>query len=444
MNINLPSDILEISKKYMDMLHPIQRFVGGETLIKTGGGIDQLDIEELAAVVMSIFKFDITEGEITGEFEREMSRFMGQRFGIMCNSGSSANLLAIMALTSPKLGSKALQAGDEIITCGVGFPTTVAPILQAGCIPVFVDVTIPNYNPTPHLVEEAVTERTKAIFIAHTLGNIFDEEEMRDIADRNGLHLIVDCCDAIGGTFGGRPVGSWADISTTSFYPAHHLVVGEGGMVFTNSPMLNSIIRSFRDWGRDCWCLPNCDNTCGKRFGFTGKGELPDGFDHKYTYSHIGYNLKSTDLQASIGLAQLKKLPDFIERRRRNWKLYNKKILDRGLDKYLTLPTHYVRSDPSWFGYALTVKDTAPFSREELTDFLNERKVMTRPLFAGNITRQPAFLGKGVISEGLPKADIVMKRTFWVGVHPILTEEMIDYVVKSLEEFVKKYEKVEG
>lgn len=413
-------------------------FVPGVSYIPVAKAV--FDEKEIESVVQAALDFRIVDGELSTLFEKEMARFLGTRHATFCNSGSSANLLAFMALTSPKLGSKAIQIGDEVITCAVGFPTTIAPIIQAGCVPVYVDVTIGNYNPTPHMISDAITEKTKAIFIAHTLGNPYDVQKIKDIADQNGLWLIEDCADALGATFEGKMVGTFGNIATTSLYPAHHMTVGEGGMVFTDSPLLNSIIRSFRDWGKDCWCAPNKDNTCGKRFGHTGKGELPDGYDHKYIFSHVGYNLKSTDLQAAIGLEQIKKLPSFIEARRRNWNLLCEKFVEFGLDEYFILPHHYSKSNPSPFGFLLTIKDNAKFSKQEVVQFLEQRKIGTRNLFAGNITRQPGFVGRGRIADVIPKADIVMMNTFWIGCHPGITPEIINYIVGTFVEFVSNYE----
>lgn len=425
--------ISELAKKY---INPPSPFVGGETYIPVAKAI--YDERELEALVKSALEFRIVDGEVAHLFEREMARYLGVRHSVFCNSGSSANLLAFMALTSPKLGSRAINAGDEVITCAVGFPTTVAPIIQAGCVPVYVDVTIGNYNPTSHMIAEAITEKTKAISLAHTLGNPFDVQAIRDIAEQNELWLIEDCADALGGEFDGKKLGTFGSISTTSFYPAHMMTTGEGGMVFTDSPMLNQIIRSLRDWGRDCWCLPNKDNTCGKRFGQKDKGELPEGFDHKYIYSHVGYNLKSTDLQASIGLEQLKKLPAFIEIRRRNWNLLCEKFIEHGLDKYFILPHHYKKSNPVPFGFLLTLKDTCNFTRTELVEFLENKKIGTRNLFAGNITKQPGFIGKGRSADALPKSDLIMLNALWIGCHPAITVEMIEYTVRTFEIFIKE------
>lgn len=414
-----------------------EKFIAGETYIPVAKAI--YDDREVEAVVQAALDFRIVDGELSHEFEREMARFMQVRHATFCNSGSSANLLAFNAIMSPKLGSKALKPGDEVITCAVGFPTTVAPIIQAGCIPVYVDATVGNYNPTPFMVEDAITDKTRAIFLAHTLGNPFDVKAIKDIADRNELWLIEDCADAIGGEFDGKKLGTFGNLSTASFYPAHMMTTGEGGMVFTDSPMLNQIVRSLRDWGRDCWCAPAKDNTCGKRFCQSQKvrGELPEGYDHKYVYSHVGFNLKSTDLQAAIGLEQLKKLPQFIEMRRNNWEMMSNKMMDAELDKYFILPHHYSLANPSPFGFLLTVKENAKFSRNELTQYLEEHKIGTRNLFAGNLTKHPGFLGKGRVADTIPKADFIMGHTFWIGCHPGINIDMIEYIVDTLLEFVE-------
>jgi CDP-6-deoxy-D-xylo-4-hexulose-3-dehydrase len=370
---------------------------------------------------------------------------MGTRFAIMTNSGSSANLLALSALTSPLLGSNALKVGDEVITVAAGFPTTVNPIIQAGLVPVFVDINIGTYNVTPHLVDQAITEKTRAIFIAHTLGNPYDIDEIKEIAKLHNLWVIEDVCDAIGSEFDGRKVGTFGNLSTTSFYPAHIMAVGEGGMVFTDSPMVAKAVRSFRDWGRDCWCLPGKDNTCGKRFGQTCQGDLPDGFDHKYIFSHIGYNLKSTDLQAAIGLEQLKKLPEFLEDRRQNWEYLREQFKQHGLDKYFILPTQLQKAKPAWFGFLLTIRESASFSRNELVRYLEDKRIGSRNLFGGNLTKQPAYLDKNWriadIVSGLPHTDIIMERTFWIGCHPNMTKSMLDYIVKMFVQFVTSHEK---
>ena len=429
---------MEISDKVKKLVkstkRPVRKFVAGKSFIPVAFAV--YDEKEIESLVQAALDFRMVDGEVSHLFEREMAKYLGVRMATFCNSGSSANLLAFMALTSPLLGSRAIQPGDEVITSAVGFPTTVAPILQAGCIPVYVDVSLGSYNPTSYQIADAVTEKTKAIFLAHTLGNPFDVEKIKEIAEANNLWLIEDCADALGGEFGGKKLGTFGSISTASFYPAHMITTGEGGMVFTDSPMLNQIVRSLRDWGRSCWCLPNKDNTCGKRFTQKNQGNLPDGYDHKYTYSHVGYNLKSTDLQASIGIEQLKKLPDFVARRRQNWNYLSNKFEHYGLDKFFIMPTHYSNADPSFFGFPLTVKVSSGFTRSDIVQHLESRMIGTRNLFGGNITKQPAFCGKGRISDILPKADIVMEYTFWIGVHPGIDEKQCDYIVATFLEFI--------
>ena len=430
---NKKLDVEKLVKKY---LPKEEKFVAGKTYIPASGKV--FGIEEVSALVEASLDFThtITEGAITKDFESKFSKYLGVRCSSFCNSGSSANLLAFMALTSPKLGSKALQVGDEVITSSVGFPTTVAPIIHFGCVPVYVDVSLSTYNPTSRMIAEAITDKTRAIFLAHTLGNPLNMEEIMDIAIQNTLWVISDICDGLGGEFGGKMLGTFGDFSTFSFYPAHQMTTGEGGMVSTNSPMLNSIVRSFRDWGRDCFCAPGKDNTCGKRFSQKVHGKLPEGFDHKYIYSHVGYNLKSTDLQASIGLEQLKKLPSFVDKRQHNWEYLSRGFLRHRLDNYFTLPSCYNYSRPSWFGFALTIRDNARFTRSELVQYLETHKIGTRNIFAGNITKQPGFMGKGRIADIIPKADIVMERSFWIGVYPGITDEMNDWILECFVNFV--------
>lgn len=426
--------------------NPARPFVAGETYIPVTTKF--FNHKEFLAIIDACMDLPntITEGALVKQFERDMAKYMGVRFAIMTNSGSSANLLAMSALMSPLLQSRQLQPGDEVITVACGFPTTVNPILQNGLVPVFVDVNIGNYNTTPFLVENAITEKTRAIFIAHTLGNPYDIDEIKELAKIHNLWVIEDSADALGAEFEGKKVGTFGNLGTTSFYPAHLISTGEGGMVFTDSPLLAKIVRSFRDWGRDCWCLPGKDNTCGLRFCQTPKvlGDLPEGYDHKYVYSHLGYNLKSSDLQASIGIEQLRKLPEFLEDRRENWEYLRHQFQDRGLDKYFILPTQLARSKPAWFGFLLTIKSGMKFERTELLQFLEENKIGSRLLFGGNLTKQPAYVGKnwriGDEESGLPHSDIIMQRTFWIGCHPSLTKQMLDYMVNKFVEFVDKYE----
>lgn len=413
-----------------------EKFVPGITPITASGKC--YGVQEFMALLDASLNISetITEGKRTHEFELNLARYLGVRHATMVNSGSSANLLAIMALTSPIFGERRLMPGDEVITCAVGFPTTVNPIIQAGCIPVFVDVVLGNYNTTPGMVEEAITEKTKAIMLAHTLGNPFRAEEIRRIADDNNLFLIEDACDCFGGSYGGEKIGTFGHVSTISLFPAHQISVGEGGVVFTNNPMINKVIRSFRDWGRDCWCIPSKDNTCGKRFEHQ-LGNLPKGYDHKYTYSHVGYNLKSTDLQASIGIEQLQKLDYFFSKRKENWEYLWERISIH--DRYFILPTNYQKSEPSWFGFAISVKETAPFTRNDLVSYLEEHKIGTRMIFGGNITKQPAYKNIEYRKVGeLKKSDFVMKNSFWIGVWPGLTKEMTQYQADTIDKFIEE------
>lgn len=376
----------------------------------------------------------LTTGRFNDAFERRLADFVGTRFALTVNSGSSANLVAFSTLTSPKLGERAIRPGDEVITVAAGFPTTVNPILQNGAIPVFVDVSLPTYNIDVTMLEAALSPRTKAIMIAHTLGNPFDLDAVCAFAERHGLWLIEDCCDALGSTWKGRKVGTFGHLATLSFYPAHHITMGEGGAVLTNDPQLRQIAESFRDWGRDCWCKPGCDNTCGKRFGWQ-LGSLPAGYDHKYTYSHIGYNLKITDMQAACGLAQLDRLDGFIAARKRNFAWLAEALADA--QDFLVLPEPTPGSDPSWFGYPITLRPEAGVNRVDLLQYLDQHKIGTRLLFAGNLVRQPSMAGRNfrVVGE-LPVADRIMRDTFWIGVWPGLTSTQLDYTASHIRTFL--------
>ena len=359
---------------------------------------------------------------------------MGVRHALLCNSGSSANLLAVTALTSPRLKDRALKPGDEVITSAVGFPTTINPIIQNGMVPVLVDVELGTYNPTAAAIEAAIGPRTRAIALAHTLGNPFEVAEVAAIAEKHDLFLIEDTCDAVGATYDGKPVGSFGDLSTTSFYPAHHITMGEGGCVLTNSTHLKKIVESFRDWGRDCWCAPGKDNTCGKRFDWE-LGDLPPGYDHKYIYSHIGYNLKLTDMQAAVGVAQLKKLPDFVQARRTNWSLMKSELADT--DELLVLPEETQGSLASWFGFPITIRPESGIDRRSLVSHLENNRIGTRLLFGGNILRQPAYNeSQFKIYGDLRVADIVSRNTFWIGVYPGLGERHIEFVAATIKQFV--------
>ena len=409
-----------------------KEFILGKTYIRYAGRV--YDAEEMKALVDSSLDFWLTAGRFARQFEEEFARFLGVKHCILTNSGSSANLLAISALTSPKLGEKGLKPGDEVITTACAFPTTVNPIVQNNLNPVFLDVDVGTYNIQVDKIEATLSEKTKAIFLAHTLGNPFDLDKILEICEKYNLWLIEDNCDALGSKYKGKYTGTFGHISTFSFYPAHHITMGEGGALVTNDAQLKRLIESFRDWGRDCWCEPGHDNTCGKRFGWQ-LGTLPFGYDHKYIYSHIGYNLKVTDMQAAVGVVQLKKLPEFIRARKRNWEL-----LYEGLKKYedcFILPKAADNSDPSWFGFLLTVKENAPFSRNEITNYLEENKIATRSLFSGNIIRHPSFENARYrIYDNLKNTDFIMNNTFWVGVYPGLTGEMVEYILRKFDEFL--------
>lgn len=407
-------------------------FLPGETYIPVSGRVFSED--DLIHLMDATLDFWLTEGRFARQFEKEFARFVGTRSAILCNSGSSANLLAFSALTSPNLGEKRLKPGDEVITVAAGFPATVNPIIQHGMIPVYLDVELGTYNMDTRLLEEAVTPKTRAIMIAHTLGNPFNLNKVMECAKKHNLWVIEDNCDALGSLYDGRPTGTFGNLATVSFYPAHHITMGEGGCVLTNKPLLKKLVESFRDWGRDCYCPPGDENTCGKRYDWQ-LGDLPDGYDHKYIYSHVGYNMKVTDMQAAVGVAQLKKLPDFISARKKNWQR-----LHDGLQPYtehLILPEAEPLSDPSWFGFLMTVRPDAPFSRNDLSGFLESRKIGTRNLFAGNLLRQPAYVGREhkVIGD-LTNTDIIMNQTFWIGVYPGITDEMIDYILEVFKCFM--------
>jgi CDP-6-deoxy-D-xylo-4-hexulose-3-dehydrase len=392
-----------------------------------------IDAEDLKSVVDSVLDCWFTTGRFAEDFERKLARFVGVRCASFVNSGSSANLVALSALTSPKLGDRRLKPGDEVITVAAGFPTTVNPIIQNRLVPVFVDVTVPTYEIDVSQLEAARSEKTRAIMVAHTLGNAFDLDAVVAFAKKYDLWLIEDCCDALGTTYKGRKVGTFGDLATISFYPAHHITTGEGGAVLTDKPNLQVLVESFRDWGRDCWCHTGKDNTCGKRFDWQ-LGQLPCGYDHKYTYSHIGYNLKATDMQAALGVSQLTKLPRFIERRKENFAYLRRKLDD--LQDLLVLPEATAGADPSWFGFPIGVRPGAPIDRTQLTRALEAQKIATRLLFGGNLTRQPAYEECEFRAIGdLRNTDYVMNSVFWIGVYPGLTKEMLDFVAQTIYAF---------
>lgn len=421
--------------EYFDAMWPQKKFVPGESFIPVSGKV--FDVNDLSNLIDASLDFWLTEGRFTDEFEKEFAKWFGLRVCAVVNSGSSANLVALSALTSPQLGDRQLKPGDEVITTAEGFPTTVNPIIQNGLIPVFVDAHIPTYNVDVSKIEEAITHKTKAIMVAHTLGNPFDIGEVMKIAEKHNLWVIEDTCDALGAEYNGQKVGTFGDISTVSFYPAHHITMGEGGAVMSKHVKLKRIIESFRDWGRDCWCPPGHDNTCGKRFEWQ-LGELPQGYDHKYIYSHIGYNLKLTDMQAAVGVSQLKKLDGFIEKRRANYKYLRAKL--EQFEEYLILPEATKNSNPSWFGFPITIKEEAPFSRNALVGHLEANKIATRLLFGGNLLRQPAYqnVNYRVVGE-IKNADVVMNQTFWIGVYPALGEAHFDYMADVIQQLIEKY-----
>jgi CDP-6-deoxy-D-xylo-4-hexulose-3-dehydrase len=430
----LRQQILDLVAEYCEEAFAPRPFVAGESNVPVSGKV--FDAAEMCSLVDSSLDFWLTTGRFAARFEQEFARWIGIRECSLVNSGSSANLVAVSALTSPKLGDRRLVPGDEVITVAAGFPTTVNPIIQNGLVPVFVDVTLPTYNVDVSQLEAALSPRTRAIILAHTLGNPFDLAAITAFARRNNLWLIEDCCDAVGSRYDGRHVGTFGDLATTSFYPAHHITMGEGGSVLTDKPLLRTLVESFRDWGRDCWCAPGKDNTCGKRFDWQ-LGDLPCGYDHKYTYSHIGYNLKLSDMQAAVGVAQLQKLPGFIEARRRNYRALHAGL--RGLEEFFILPEATPNSEPSWFGFPIGVRSEAPFTRNQLTAYLEEHKIATRLLFAGNLTRQPAYRDSSYrIAAPLHNTDFVMDRVFWIGLYPGITEPMLDHVLDTFSAFARR------
>jgi len=411
-----------------------EKFIPGETRINYAGRV--YDKKEMISLVDASLDFWLTSGRFARQFEKNLAEFLGIKHCLLTNSGSSANLLAISTLTSPKLGQRRLKPRDEVITTACGFATTLNPIIQNNLVPIFLDVDLETYNIQVDKIEKAISEKTKAIFIAHTLGNPANLDKIVKIVKKHNLWLIEDNCDALGSEYNGRYTGTFGHISTCSFYPAHHITTGEGGAVVTNDSNLKKIILSFRDWGRDCWCEPGCDNTCGKRFSWQF-GKLPFGYDHKYVYSHIGYNLKITDMQAAVGVAQLKKLPKFIQKRKANFKMLFNKL--KKYERYFILPQATRNSNPSWFGFPITVKDNAPFTRDEIVKYLEQNKVATRMLFGGNLTKQPAYQDiKYRIFDTLRNTDLVMNNLFWIGVYPGLSNNMLKFILKCFDGFFRK------
>ncbi|MFN7724251.1 MAG: lipopolysaccharide biosynthesis protein RfbH [Rubrivivax sp.] len=428
----LRAQIAELVQQYAAITQAPQAFVPGQSAVPVSGKV--VGAKEMQHMVDASLDAWLTTGRFNAQFEQRLAQFLGVRHVLTVNSGSSANLVAFSALTSPRLGERAIQPGDEVIGVAAGFPTTVNPILQFGAVPVFVDVDLATHNIDASLVEAAITPRTKAIMLAHTLGNPFNLEAIVALCRKYKLWLVEDCCDALGATYQGRKVGTFGDIGTLSFYPAHHITMGEGGAVFTNNPELKLIAESFRDWGRDCYCAPGKDNTCNQRF-CKQLGELPAGYDHKYTYSHLGYNLKITDMQAACALAQMDRLEDFIAQRRANFD-YLKQRLQASCGEFLHFSEPTPGSEPSWFGFALTLKESAGVERKDLLSFLEGQKIGTRLLFAGNLTKQPYMIGRNfrVVGE-LTNTDITMHRTFWLGVYPGLSAAQLDFMASQVEAF---------
>ena len=426
------SEIARLVEQYAALSLRPEPFLPGASPVPPSGKL--LDAQELKYMVEASLDGWLTTGRFNAEFEKRLAAFIGVKHLITVNSGSSANLVAFSTLTSTKLGDRAIRPGDEVIGVAAGFPTTVNPIIQFGAIPVFVDVDPLTHNIDANKIEAAVGPKTKAIMLAHSLGNPFNLDVVTSLCKKYNLWLVEDCCDALGSTYRGQMVGTFGDIATLSFYPAHHITMGEGGAVFTNHDELKTIAESFRDWGRDCYCAPGKDNTCGNRFG-QQLGSLPKGYDHKYTYSHLGYNLKITDMQAACGLAQLEKAPRFIQARKNNFAFLQQRL--RGCEELLQLPQATEHSDPSWFGFPMTLRDNSPVSRLDLLTYLDQNKVGTRLLFAGNLTRQPYMVGVNCrISGDLTYTDKVMNNTFWIGVQPSLTIEMLEFAARKIESYL--------
>ena len=423
------SQIATLVDEYASLAFSVPAFLPGVTSIPPSGKL--IGSQELRNMVDASLDGWLTTGRFNDAFEQELARMIGVRYVLTVNSGSSANLVAFSALTSPQLGARAIRPGDEVIGVAAGFPTTVNPIIQCGAVPVFVDVELGTYNIDAEKIAAAITPKTRAIMLAHTLGNPFNLDIVMELCRKHNLWLVEDCCDALGSTYRGQHVGTFGDIATVSFYPAHHITMGEGGAVFTNNPELKRIAESFRDWGRDCYCPPGKDNTCGKRYCWK-LGSLPAGYDHKYTYSHIGYNLKITDMQAACGLAQLQKLPQFVATRRLNFEFLKERL--SSCEEFLILPQAAANSNPSWFGFPITLRESSPVRRAELLDYLTQKNIGTRLLFAGNLTKQPSMENQNYrVCGSLANTDVVMNDTFWVGIHPALETEALEFIVKTIE-----------
>jgi len=431
MNQQLKSYIRE----YYTQNHKRQTFIPGVTPVKVSGRV--FDEREIEKAVEASLEFWLTEGHFAEEFCKKFANFLGRRYATLTNSGSSANLAAFSALTSPKLGKRRILPGDEVITVSSAFPTTVNPIIQYGAVPVFIDVGLATRNALPEMISKAVSKKTKAIMMAHTLGNPFDVKEVTNMARKYKLWVIEDCCDALGSKYGGKYVSNFSDLATFSFYPAHQITMGEGGAVVTHNPDLYVLVNSFCEWGRDCWCRTGQDNRCGRRFGFK-LGKLPYGYDHKYTYSHIGYNLKATDIQAAIGLAQLEKLPSFINTRKENFRFLYKLLAK--YEKFFILPSWDENADPCWFGFMIVLQKKCPFTRLDIVNFLQSNKIETRSLFAGNLLRHPAYLSiKHRVVGDLKNTDQIMNNGFWIGVYPGNDRQKLKYAVSKFKEFLAKF-----
>ena len=428
------NEIVQKSREFFKTELAKKKIIPGESYIPASGKV--MDEDDMANLIDSSLDMWLTAGRYHSQFEKEFASYMEQKFCLLVNSGSSANLVAFAALTSPVLGERQIKPGDEVITVAAGFPTTVNPIIQHGCVPVFIDVELGTYEADISFLEKALSNKTKAIMMAHTLGNMFNVEVVKEFCDKHNLWLIEDCCDASGAKFNGKMAGTFGDIATVSFYPAHHMTMGEGGAVLTSNPTLKKAAESMRDWGRDCWCPPGKDNTCGKRFD-KKLGDLPKGYDHKYIYSHIGYNLKVTDMQAALGLSQLKKLNSFIKKRNDNFEYLKSKILN--LSDVLILPEATEGCEASWFGFNISVRENSNVTKQELVEFLEENKIATRQLFAGNLLKQPLYRESEyrVIGE-LKNTDFIMNSTFWVGIWPGLDTEHLDYIAMKLKEKLQK------
>jgi CDP-6-deoxy-D-xylo-4-hexulose-3-dehydrase len=431
--IKIRDNILNLVKDYSDLNFKNEKFIPGESEVPVSGKvIGNLELQNMVEASLDGW---LTTGRFNEQFQKKLADFLGIKCLLTVNSGSSANLIAFSTLTSAKLKDKAIKKGDEVISVAAGFPTTVNPIIQFGAIPVFIDVKIPTYNIDENLIEEAITPNTKAIMLAHTLGNPFNLKKIREICDKYDLWLIEDSCDALGSKYNNQNVGTFGDLATLSFYPAHHITMGEGGAVFTNSKRLERIAESFRDWGRDCYCEPGKDNTCNKRFGWQ-LGDLPFGYDHKYTYSHLGYNMKITDMQAACGLAQLESVKSFIKKRKQNFNYLFENLKD--LEDFIILPKAENNSDPSWFGFPITLKSDNKYNRNDITKYLNEKKIGTRLLFSGNLTKQPSMKNcKFKIHKNLKNTDFIMNNTFWIGLYPGLNTDHLDYMITNIKIFFK-------